>query len=150
MAKWLMTKWLWIVFLAVWCGAAAAQTPPTERQLFAEKSARRFPQPVRVGDLFERQVLEPTEAQAVLGRVVALTKSDDGGVDMLINEGGWFGFGGRLVTVPIEALALMGEYVVAMELTPAQLESRSTATRRAQNELSADAMLRMAIVRPFH
>ena len=145
-----MMKWLWVVVALAALGAHPAQAQPTERQLFAEKAARRFPQPVRVGDLFDRHVLQPIESQPVLGRLVALTKADDGGIDCLIREGGWFGFGGRLVSVPVEAMALLGEHVVAMELTPAQLKSRSLAVRKPDNELPPDTILRMAIVRPFH
>ena len=67
-----------------------------------DKAESRFPQPVRVGALIGRQVLEPTEAQHVLGRVETLVRSADGKVSMIMTIGGLFGFDTRLIAVPIE------------------------------------------------
>jgi hypothetical protein len=119
------------------------------RAEYAAKAARRFPQPVRVGDLIGRDVLEPKERQSVLGRVVAVRRGEDGGVDMLVRSGGVLGIGGRVVAVPIEAMALLGEHVALMDITPDQLAKLPAAPDRGQ-DVPADEMIRVGLVRPFH
>jgi hypothetical protein len=61
-----------LVFLA---NVAHAQSttpggmPPPPGMSLAASAAMRFPQPVRVGDLLGREVLQPVESQNVLGTV---------------------------------------------------------------------------------
>ena len=119
------------------------------RAEYAAKAARRFPQPVRVGDLIGRGVLQPDARQAVLGRVAAIRRGEDGGIDLLMRVGGVLGIGTRLVEVPIEAVALLGEHVALLELTPAALGNLPAAPERRQ-ELRPDEIIRVALVRPFH
>ena len=128
-------------------GAAVAQPMPSGAVL-AERAAKRWPQPVRVGDLIGRAVLEPIEAQPVLGHVVALMRRGDGGVDVVMRYGGVLGVGARLIAVPAEAMALLGEHVAVIDLTPAQLDTLPVAIAGAG--LGADEKVRLAIVRPFH
>lgn len=148
----------WALLLLVAAHAAIAQTAPTPTPPvqgsplppgLAEKAARRFPQPVRVGDLIDRAVLEPKESQPVLGRVDALVRRPDGGVDLVMRYGGILGFGTRRITVPTEAMALLGEYVAVMDLTPDEL-ARLPTTPVPTQRLANDDHIRMGLVRPFH
>ena len=126
------------------------------------RAARRFPQPVRVGALIGRDLLQPEEAQPVLGRVAGLVQSD-GAAEMVVRLDGWLGlswlgsnwfdwqgFGTRLVSVPIEAVALMGEYVALMDLTPERLRARPTFVPGSAAKLADDETIPVGIVRPFH
>jgi hypothetical protein len=137
----------WVVGLLLVAGPAWAQSPG--RAPFVEKAAKRFPQPVRVGDLLGRQVIEPRESQDLLGRVAGIRRDGDGGLDLVMSYGGLLGFGARLIAVPIEAVALLGELVVVMDLSPKQLDLFPTAP--SQNSLlGADETIRVGLVKPFH
>ena len=127
--------------------------PPLSRPNLAERAAKRFPQPVRVGDLIGRQVLQPTEAQHVLGRVAAIVRHDDGSMDMIVRFGGTLGIGTRLIAVPIEAVALLGEYVAIVDFTPDQLQGFPTApdaSADATKALPPDNIIRVGLAKPFH
>ncbi len=129
--------------------AANAQAPASTTSL-AEKAARRFPQPVRVSDLIGRQVLEPVPAQHVLGRVMDIRRNDGGGVDVVIRTRGLFGFGTRLVDVPVEAIALLGEHVALMEVTPEQLRELPNADGRVGKAIAPDDRISVGLTKPFH
>jgi len=136
--------------LALLSGGAAAQpAPPAPSVTLAEQAAKRFPQPVKVGDLIGRDVLQPIEAQPVLGRVAALVRRADGSVDMIVQLGGLFGIGGRPIAVPVDAVALLGEHVAIVGWTAAQLQSLPTITPLPSSLPPAD-IIRVGLVRPFH
>jgi hypothetical protein len=129
----------------------------------AARAARRFPQPVRVGDLTSRLLLQPEESQPVLGRVTGLVRRGDGAVAVVVRLDGalglgwlglqridWSGFGPRLVAVPVEAVALLGEHVALMGLTPEGLHALPTVTSDSAAAIPPDATIRVGIVRPFH
>ena len=63
--------------------AALLLAVPVHAQDSAQ-AARRFPQPVRVGDLIHRQVLRPVERQTVLGRVDGVARRADGAVLVVV------------------------------------------------------------------
>ena len=115
-----------------------------------KKAESRFPQPVRVGALIGRQVLEPTEAQHVLGRVTGLVRSADGKVSMIMTIGGLFGFDTRLIAVPIEAVVLLGQYVAVVDFKPKELDAFPTASLSDATSLNSDDMIRVGLTRPFH
>lgn len=143
---------MWAV-LALLSGGAAAQDaapPPPDAATLAERAAKRFPQPVRVGDLIGRDVLKPTEAQAVLGHVAAVTRRQDGGLDVVVRIGGFLGFGARPVAVPVEAVALLGEYVAVLDFTPEQLGAFPTDDGSRSTPLAPDDVIRVGLTRPFH
>ncbi len=81
---------------------ALAQTPVPAS--VTEAAQKRFPQPVCVGDLIDRQVLRPVEQQDVLGRVASLVRLPDDATLVVVNVGGVLGLGTRPVGVPIAAM----------------------------------------------
>ncbi len=99
--------------------ATGVAQAPDERPRSAEALAR-FPQPVLVGALAGREVLEDSLEQRLFGRVAGVTRDAAGRISILVNQGGWFGFGTRKVAVPVEQMALLGPFMVALEFTPAQ------------------------------
>ncbi len=119
------------------------------------QAAQRFPQPVRAGDLIHRQVLRPVEQQTVLGRVDGVARRADGAVLVVVDarDAGWrgaLGLGARPVAVPSNAMALLGEHLALMDLTPAQLRALPTFDPAGTAPVPPDDTIRMGLVRPFH
>ncbi|RVT92139.1 hypothetical protein EOD42_18140 [Rhodovarius crocodyli] len=135
--------------LLAWAGPAAAQHPANAPPPPAERSAEaraRYPQPVRVGDLLGRQVLEDSPQQTVLGRVAGVTR-DTEGVAILVDCCGILGFGTRRVALPVETMTLLGQFMVArgqdrqsMALLPAVAPARAA-------PLPVDASIRVGLGR---
>ena len=116
----------------------------------AERAARRFPQPVRVGDLIRRQVLRPVEQQDVLGRVAAVVRRTDGAILIVMDTGGLLGIGTRRVGVPVEATALLGEHLALLDLTPELLRALPAFDAAGTVPLPPDDLIRVGLTRPFH
>jgi hypothetical protein len=123
--------------------------PPSAAQL-AQSTAMRFPQPVRAGDLLHRLILRPVESQTILGRVQSVVQDASGTVMIVMNFGGFYGFGGRLIAVPINAMALLGEDIDVIAYTPQQLATLPTFASAGTTIVSDDAVLRMGLAKPSH
>ncbi len=54
------------------------------------------------------------------------------------------------MVVPVEAVALLGEYVALMGLTPERLHALPTFATGSATAIPPDETLRVGIVRPFH
>jgi hypothetical protein len=96
-------------------GGAPSPTPKRPAPTGSAVARAHYPQPVRVGDLIGRQVLENVPQQRVLGRVAGVTGSD-GDIRILVDCCGLFGFGTRRVALPVGTMALLGQFVVARGL----------------------------------
>ena len=92
------------LFFALSAAFAQDVPPVPDAATLAARAARRFPQPVRVGDLLGRDVLQPIEAQPVLGHQVAVL---DYTPDQLA----------ALPTADIPAAALAPETIIRLGLT---------------------------------
>jgi hypothetical protein len=145
----LLTR-LVIVGLLIGCGTAFAQQPAPTGMSLAEAAARRFPQPVRVGDLLKREVLQPVESQPILGRVRDVVKQADGTLDVVVDYGGLFGFDTRPIAVPVDAMVLLGQYMEIVDFTPTQLDGFKTFDASGIMPLPADAIIRVGLARPSH
>ena len=144
-----LVRCCWVVLMLMAGGGlahAAAQEPAT----LAEQAAKRFPQAVRVGDLIGRDVLQPTEAQPVLGRVMGVVRRVDGGLDVVVSFGGVLGIGARPIAVPVDAVALLGEHVAIVGFTPEALRGFPSAVAVGAAALAPGDMIRVGLVRPFH
>jgi hypothetical protein len=131
-------------------GSVVAQHPAPPDVDPAAFAARRFPQPVRVGDLINRTVLQPLESRPVLGRVAQVIRVSNGKEEIVMRYGGLFGFGGRYVAVPIEAMALLGDELEVLDYTSEQLNTFPTYTGAGTAPLAADDVIRMGLARPSH
>ena len=89
-----------------------------------ERMRRRFPQPVRVGDLIGLRVLDDYDVTISLVRHVARTQ--EGKVLLIVAHTGPIGWGGRLVAVPIEAVAIFGRQLASLDMKPAEYASAVT------------------------
>ncbi len=85
----------------------------------------------------------------MLGRVAGLVRRANGDIDLVMNYGGVLGFGARPIAVPIEAVALLGEFVAVVGLTPAQLDALPT-IERPDDGIAPNEMIKVGLVRPFH
>ena len=139
-------------FALLLCGSGPKpdSAAPTPELPAAEAAARRFPQPVRVGDLVGRPVLQPLESQPVLGRVSGVVQQPDGAVDVVMDYGGFLGFGRRPIAVSVDSIALLGADVVVQGLTPAQLDVLPTFDGKTATPVSPDSTIKVGLTRPSH
>ena len=111
------------------------------------EAAARFPQPVRVGDLIGRQVLEDRPNQQVLGRIQAVSRDLEGGVRILVGRTGWLGRDAGQVAVPVESMALLGQFVVLKDVPADRFAALPADTRLPGPLLDAAATIRMGLAR---
>jgi hypothetical protein len=116
----------------------------------AMSAAMRFPQPVRVGDLLRRDVIQPVESQNFLGTVQQIIRDPDGTLAAVINLGGFLGFGSRPVSVPVDALVLVGQVVEVDAFTPKQLKQLPTFSPGIAVSLSPDTVIKVGLAKPSH
>src|SRR5271168_191640 len=128
-------------------GAAHAQSttpggmPPPPGMSLAESAAMRFPQPVRVGDLLGREVLRPVESQDVLGRVRRIVRDRNGQIMVVIDFGGFLGFGSRPIGVPVDAMVLLGQDMEIVAFTPEQLQQFPTFSPSGTTDVADDTII---------
>lgn len=139
-----------ILGMLIGCGGVHAQEVAPSRASLAEAAARRFPQPVRVGELLGRRVLQPIVSRPTLGRVRDVVRRADGTLDMVLDYGGLLGFFARPIAVPAEAMALLGQDMVAVGLTPEQLERLETFDSTGATPLPPDSVIRLGLTGPYH
>jgi hypothetical protein len=123
--------------------------PPTGMSL-AQSTAMRFPQPVRAGDLVGRDVLRPVESQDVLGRVRGLVRDRDGQIMVVVDFGGFLGFGARPIAVPIDAMVLLGQDMEIVAFTPGQLRQFPTFSPAGTTEITGDTTIKVGLAKPSH
>jgi hypothetical protein len=129
---------------------ASATASAQEPSALAERAAARFPQPVRAGDLPGRDVVQPIEAQHLLGRVAGIVRGADGALLMVIDAGGTFSLGSRRVAVPLAAVALSGKLVDLMDVTPAALAALPPFDPAGTEPVPPGTQIDVGIVGPFH
>jgi hypothetical protein len=115
---------------------------------------RRFPQPARVGDLIGLPVLDYWDS--TIGYVRQVVRSPAGQIQLIVPYGrslGWVRWGGpfdwhrRLVAVPIEAVAILGRQIVALEMSREEFDSAPEATMGQNAPLDDNEMIKIALGR---
>ena len=124
--------------------------PPPAGMTLAESAAMRFPQPVRVGDLLHRDVLEPTESQELLGTVQQVVRSSDGTLEVVVAFGGFLGFGTRPIAVPVDAMVLRSQVMEVVAYTPDQLRHFPTFSPAGTSAVPADSTIKVGLAKPSH
>ena len=145
------------VWLALLSGPAAeAQSPtpggmpPPAGMSLAQSNAMRFPQPVRIGQLLGRVVMQPVESHNLLGHVHGVVRDGRGQIMVVISFGGLFGIGSRLIAVPLDAMVLLGTVVEVAAFTPQQLRAFPTFTASGTTPVPADTVVRVGLAKPSH
>mgnify|MGYP002394488040 FL=1 len=147
---------LGLCVLAIGVRPAAAQSPtpggmpPPPGMSLAQSAAMRFPQPVRVGDLLGRQVLQPVESQNVLGRVRQVVREPDGRLMVIVAFGGLFGWGARPIAVPVDAMVLLGQDMEIVAFTPDELRRFPTFAAAGTHVVPDDTIIRVGLAKPSH
>jgi hypothetical protein len=124
--------------------------PPPPGMSLAGSTAMRFPQPVRVGDLVGRDVLRPVESQNVLGRVRRLVRDGDGQIMVVVDFGGFLGFGRRPIAVPLDGMVLLGQDMEIVAFTPEQLRQFPTFSPSGTTDVADDTIIKVGLAKPSH
>jgi len=119
--------------------------PPADAVTPAQRMQRRYPQPVRVGDLIGLRVLD--DEDVTLGRVREVVRAPDSKISLIVAYGGWFGFGTRQVAVPIEVVAILGRQIAAVDMPPSEFAAAPTWSSAGAQTLPPDEMIKIAITR---
>jgi hypothetical protein len=117
----------------------APNAPMTPEQ----KMQRRYPQPVKVGDLIGLRVLDDDDR--TLGRIRMVVRTPEGKIQLVVPYGGFLGLRQRLVAVPIEVVAIAGRQVAALDMDRAAFDTAPTWTEGTSPALPASEMIRIAL-----
>jgi hypothetical protein len=132
---------------------AQAMVPPTgmddatKPMPMLDRMQRRFPQPVRVGDLIGLPVLD--QSSSTLGHVRALTRTGQK-ITVVVSYSRWFGWFGWFthpVGVPIEVLGIEGRQLLSLDMPPAEYATAPTWHDGEAAILPADTTIRIALAR---
>ena len=125
--------------------AEAPQMAPVQDDSPVAKMSRRFPQKIRVGDLVGLPVLDGGDV--TLGHVRNVVRTPEGKIKLIVSYSRWFGWGGRLVSVPIEVVAILGRQLASLDMAPAEYEAAPTWVEVGNLSIPQDEIIRIAITR---
>ncbi len=130
---------------------AQAMVPPTgmmdkEHPMpMNERYLRRFPQPVRVGDLIGLPVLDLDAS--TLGYVRQVVRAPQGKIELIVLYSRWWGWFGRPVAVPLEMVGIEGRQLVSLDMPPREYAAAPTWRNDDAQPLPADTMIKIALAR---
>jgi PRC-barrel domain len=127
--------------------AAGPVAPPQPQAALSpeEKMQRRYPQSVRVGDLIGLPVLDFDDR--TLGYVRSVVRTPLGKVQLIVPYGGFLGWGRRPVAVPIEAVAIAGRQLAALDMTRAEFNVAPAWNDPLSRNLPASEIVRIGLYR---
>ncbi|QFR34499.1 hypothetical protein GBB76_16015 [Ancylobacter sp. TS-1] len=127
-------------------GGAHTQPGPEQDALTPQqRMERRFPQKVRVGDLIGLPMQDYDDR--VLGYVKQVVRTPDGHIVLVMPFGGWFGYGGRPVGVPIETVAILARHLNVLDLPREDFPKLPTWKDGEGTPIPPDDIIRIAISR---
>ena len=130
---------------------AQAMVPPTgmddanKPMPMVERMNRRFPQPVRVGDLIGLPVLD--DRPSTLGVVRRVVRTAGGKIELIVSYSRWFGWFGRPVAVPIEVVGIEGRQIASLDMPRSEYAAAPTWQGQGATALPDDATIRIALAR---
>jgi hypothetical protein len=125
--------------------AQTAEPAPVQDDSLEARMARRFPQKVKVGDLIGLPILDDDDV--TLGHVAQVVRSPEGKVKLVVTYSRWFGWFGRPVAVPIEAVAILAKQIASLEMPPAEYENAPTWTAGTDTPIPEGEIIRIALTR---
>ncbi len=127
--------------------AGSAAPPARSADTFTpeQKMQRRYPQPVKVGDLIGLPLLDDDDR--TLGRVQSVVRTAAGKIQLIVPYGGWLGWRQRLVAVPIEVVAIAGRQLAALDMTRAEFDSAPAWNDPQSQAIPASDVIRIALYR---
>jgi hypothetical protein len=108
-----------------------------------EKMQRRYPQPVKVGDLIGLPVLD--DYDRTLGRVKSVVRTAGGKIQLIVPYGGFLGWRQRLVAVPIELVAIAGRQLAALDMTRAEFDAAPAWNDPKSEPIPASDIIRIGL-----
>jgi hypothetical protein len=121
------------------CAAARADESPKERM------QRRFPQPVRVGDLIDLPVYDDNES--TLGHVQQVVRTPTGRIELIVSYSPWFGWWGHPVAVPIELVGIFGRQIAALDMSRQEFAKAPTWSGVDAQPIAAGETIKIALAR---
>jgi hypothetical protein len=106
---------------------------------------RRFPQKVKVGDLIGLPMLDDDDV--TLGRVQRVVRTPEGKIKLIVDYSKWFGWFGRPVAVPIEAVAILARQIASLDMPPAEYAAAPTWTQGKDVPIPDNEIIRIAVTR---
>ena len=110
-----------------------------------EKMQRRYPQPIKVGDLIGLPVLDDDDR--TLGRVRNVVRTAAGKIQLIVPYGGFLGWRQRLVAVPIEVVAIAGRQLAALDMTRAEFDAAPAWSDPQSQPISTSEIIRIGLYR---
>jgi hypothetical protein len=111
-----------------------------------ERMSRRFPQPVRVGDLIGLPVID-MHTSSTLGYVREVARRPQGDIELVVSYSPWWGWFGHPVAVPIEAVGIEGRQIVSMDMSPQEYANAASWARTDETILPEDATISIPLSR---
>jgi PRC-barrel domain len=151
-----------ILFTALALVLTAAPVVPGERALAIAQQApavadakdddslqakfnRRFPQEVKVDHLIGMPVLDDNDV--TLGYVQKVARTPKGKIELIVSYSKWFGWFGRPVAVPIEAVAILARQLDSIEMKPDEYDNAPTWSQGESQILPESDTVRVALGR---
>jgi hypothetical protein len=106
---------------------------------------RRFPQPVRVGDLIGLPLLD--ENSRTLGHVREVVRTNAGKIELIVSYGGFLGWGRRPVAVPIEVVGIMGRELASLDMPRNEYLAAPTWLKGDVDVVGENEKIRVALAR---
>jgi hypothetical protein len=110
-----------------------------------ERMKRRYPQPIRVGALIGARVSDNDSRTIGFVRHVVRTPQDK--IALIVDYGGWFGWGARPVAVPIAVLGVFGREVASLDMPRSDYAGAPTWQSNGDAVLPRDDTIRIALAR---
>jgi PRC-barrel domain protein len=125
--------------------APQAVNPAPDDDSLEARFNRRFPQKVKVGDLVGLPMLDDDDV--TLGYVRKVVRTPEGKIKLIVSYSRWFGWFGRPVAVPIEAVAILGRQIASIDMPPKEYEAAPTWTDGKDQTLPDNEIIRIALTR---
>jgi hypothetical protein len=126
--------------------AGAPAAPRSSDTLTPEqKMQRRYPQPVKVGDLIGLPLLDDDDR--TLGRVRSVVRTVGGKIQLIVACGSLLGWRQRLVAVPIEVVAIAGRQLAALDMARAEFDAAPAWNDPQSQAIPAGDVIRIALYR---
>jgi hypothetical protein len=107
--------------------------------------SRRFPQKVKVGDLIGLPMLDDNDV--TLGHVQRVVRTPEGKIRLIVGYSKWFGWFGRPVAVPIEAVAILARQIASLDMPPNEYEAAPTWSEGKDVPIPDNDVIRIAVTR---
>jgi len=109
------------------------------------KYNRRFPQPTKVGHLIGLPVLDDNDV--TLGHVRQVVRTPEGKIELIVSYSKLFGWFGRPVAVPIEAVTILALQLDSVDMQPEDYAEAPTWMPGKDQILSGGETIRVALGR---